>query len=445
MGNRIASIDILRGIAISGMILCAYIGWNSGLPAWMFHAQTPPPFYTFNPSIPGITWVDIVFPLFLFTMGAAFPLAYGKKLENGTSNLKIFGVLVKRWGILTAFALILGNAYAIGESTRPHWQINLYQIGLWTSMFLALVRSKKVINLTGVVLLITALLLQAEWFGISPSKSRSDIIIMILGLNALFGGVIWLFTRNRISTRWLVIGFIAAIKALYTYLPHKPTVSEIGWIFSWEWLQYLIIVLSGSIAGDVILINRQKQNDTDRKDIAASIIAVSAVVVQLWGLYCRHIAIDLAVTITLSCIYLILNRRKSGHAQQIGRTGFILLIVGILFDPIDGGIAKDPCNLSYLFTTAGMAGLLLSFILIMEVRFGYKGKFIGGVGQNPMLAYTVVGFFIMPIMSLTCLFPLISKMADNSIFWGMTQGLLITGIMMGVTYLCTHMKLFWKS
>ena len=41
--NRIASIDLIRGIAIVGMVLCANIGFNSGLPAWMFHAQTPPP------------------------------------------------------------------------------------------------------------------------------------------------------------------------------------------------------------------------------------------------------------------------------------------------------------------------------------------------------------------------------------------------------------------
>lgn len=28
----------------------------------MSHAQTPPPDHIFNPEIPGITWVDLVFP-----------------------------------------------------------------------------------------------------------------------------------------------------------------------------------------------------------------------------------------------------------------------------------------------------------------------------------------------------------------------------------------------
>ncbi len=64
--GRVYSIDALRGLAIIGMVLCSAIGFNSGLPAWMFHAQTPPPTYEFNPSIAGLTWVDLVFPFFIF-------------------------------------------------------------------------------------------------------------------------------------------------------------------------------------------------------------------------------------------------------------------------------------------------------------------------------------------------------------------------------------------
>ncbi len=55
--KRIASIDALRGLAIFGMVFCATIGWNSNLPAWMFHCQVPPPDYVFNPDVRGITWV----------------------------------------------------------------------------------------------------------------------------------------------------------------------------------------------------------------------------------------------------------------------------------------------------------------------------------------------------------------------------------------------------
>ena len=128
MNKRIATIDILRGIAIFGMILCGNIGFNSGLPGWMFHCQTPPPTYAFDPTNVGITWVDLVFPFFLFTMGAAFPLSMRKKLDNGTSKWTIAGNLFRRWLTLTIFALVLGNRYRTGDSTRPDYQIQIFNI-----------------------------------------------------------------------------------------------------------------------------------------------------------------------------------------------------------------------------------------------------------------------------------------------------------------------------
>ena len=129
--KRIITIDILRGITIFAMILCANIGYYSDLPAWMFHGQTPPPTYEFNPDVPGITWVDLVFPFFLFTMGAAFPLAMRRKLESGVSRWEVTGSLFRRWLTLTIFAIVLGNAYTIGSSPRPQVVKGIYALVLW--------------------------------------------------------------------------------------------------------------------------------------------------------------------------------------------------------------------------------------------------------------------------------------------------------------------------
>ncbi|WP_286725644.1 DUF5009 domain-containing protein [Alistipes sp. UBA1686] len=84
MNNRAYAVDILRGLAIVGMVLSGYIAWNPDLPAWLFHAQLPPPSFVFDASVAGITWVDLVFPFFLFSMGAAFPLSLGRRLNRGT-------------------------------------------------------------------------------------------------------------------------------------------------------------------------------------------------------------------------------------------------------------------------------------------------------------------------------------------------------------------------
>ena len=125
--------------------------------------------------------------------------------------------------------------------------------------------------------------------------------------------------------------------------------------------------------------------------------------------------------------------------------GFAMMIVGIALDPVDGGITKDYCNLSYLFTTGGMAALVTSVLLMLEMRFGLSSKFVAGVGQNPMLAYTVTNFLIGPVLSLTGILPLLYSLSPGSQFWGVMQGVLITLAMMAVTYAFTKLKLFWRS
>lgn len=83
MNQRALALDALRGYAIITMVLSATI-ISSILPGWMSHAQTPPPEHIFNPEIPGITWVDLVFPFFLllWELHFLFPSADMQKKEE---------------------------------------------------------------------------------------------------------------------------------------------------------------------------------------------------------------------------------------------------------------------------------------------------------------------------------------------------------------------------
>ena len=456
MKKRISSIDILRGIAIIGMIFCANIGFNSGLPAWMFHAQTPPPTYTFDPSAAGLTWVDLVFPFFLFSMGAAFPFAMRKKFENGATLESTALQLVKRWATLTLFALVIGNtSYTIWSSSRPGWQANIFLIATWVAMFLSLVRTdKKWINISGVALICILAAVLYFWFGITPDKGTSDIIMMILANVALWGGLIWILTRNSLRLRWLVILFIAAVKAAFSYIPELAALEPacLAWLFNPEWLQYLLIALPGSIAGDLIL-NHSRSGKSlagesrvgNRNTLTSAFIAILAVLVQLWGLYLRIVLIDFIATALFALSFFNLVRRDSGVYKTLGLTGFILLLAGIAFDPVDGGITKDYCNLSYLFTTGGMAMLVTAVLVLLEFRFNLRSGFISSIGQNPMVAYTVTSYVIGPVLNLAGVLPLLYSLSDGNQFWGIVQGIILTSMMMGATWLCTKLKLYWKS
>lgn len=454
--KRIATIDILRGITIFAMILCANIGYDSNLPAWMYHCQTPPPTYAFNPDVPGITWVDLVFPFFLFTMGAAFPLAMRKRLENGVSRWSVTGSLFRRWLTLTIFAIVLGNAYANGTSARPAWMVQIFNIMLWGVMFMSLVRlpdekKGRLINNIGMFLLIVMAYVRIDFFGVALSRWNSDIIIMILANIAIWGGLIWMFTKDSLRLRWLVLFFIAGIKAVSSYAPEAlawvPKMGAIGWFFSWAFLQYLVIALAGSIVGDMLLTQSRRNEDVriGNCHIAAGTIALVAALVQLWGLFTRNVLADFIISSVLGAAFVVLTIRRRNIMTDIGYIGFALMLIGIIFDPIDGGITKDHCNLSYMLTTSGMTALTGAFVLALEYRWHIKGRGLSGCGQNPMLAYTVTNFLTGPVLALCGILPWLDKISLGSPFWGVFRGLFITLLMVAVTCFFTKKKLFWRS
>src|SRR5438270_12310689 len=80
---RATAVDALRGLAILGMVLVAVEPLHV-LPAWMYHAQEPPPDHQMDLTRAGLTWPDLVFPLFIFTLGVAIPLAWTRRLERGS-------------------------------------------------------------------------------------------------------------------------------------------------------------------------------------------------------------------------------------------------------------------------------------------------------------------------------------------------------------------------
>ena len=454
--KRIITIDILRGITIFAMILCANIGYYSDLPAWMFHGQTPPPTYAFNPDVAGITWVDLVFPFFLFTMGAAFPLAMRKRLENGASRWSVTGSLFRRWLTLTIFALVLGNAYTIGASPRPAFVKGLFQIILWGVMFMSLVRLKdekkcKLVNNAGMFLMIVMAVLAVDYMGRTLSRWSSDIIIMILANVAIFGGLIWMFTRNSLRLRWLVLLFLIAIKALSSYTPEAlawvPSLGCIGWFFSWGFLQYLIIAIAGSIVGDKLLDHSRsgEKTEIDSWHLVAAGIALAAMLVQLWGLFTRHVLADFIISAVLGIAFVVLTYKRRNIVTWMGYFGFAFMLVGIIFDPIDGGITKDHCNLAYLLTTTGMTALTGAFVLALELKWQIKGRGLSGCGQNPMLAYGVTSFFTGPLLSMLGIGAWLDTISLGSPFWGVIRGLVYTLLMVAITCFFTKKKLFWRS
>ena len=112
MKQRAYALDALRGYAIITMVLSATVVAGI-LPEWMYHAQTPPPTHAYQPEISGLTWVDLVFPFFLFAMGAALPFSIGSRLERGHKWWKVALDVVLRWLQLAFFAIFIQHFYNV--------------------------------------------------------------------------------------------------------------------------------------------------------------------------------------------------------------------------------------------------------------------------------------------------------------------------------------------
>ena len=443
MTGRIRSIDMLRGLSIIGMVLCSSYCWDSDLPAFMFHCQEPPPTYAFDPSVRGITWVDLVFPFFLFSLGAAFPVALGKKLDKGAGKGTVVLGLVRRWITLVLFSLILGNNGRIFASDAPEIVKGILTVAVWLALFASLVRTgRRWINPCGYALLLGLFLLETLTFDISFSLFSTDIIIMIMAWMALLGGLIWLLTRGRPGLRALVFTFVLAVKALASYTPvfeGFDLPAGVSWLLSWNFLQYLLIVIPASFVGDLLL----KQGGDESRPLPA-FIALAAILVQLWGLFTRHLMADFGITVALALAYALLSRKSASKANIVAFAGFAFLIVGIAFDPLDGGIAKDPCNISYLLSSFGMGCLALSALISAENR-GFKGGILSLCGQNPMIAYTIVAGLISPALYACGLLGLLDSLGTGSVFWGLVRGVTVTAIMCLCTAFFTKRNIFWRS
>lgn len=300
MTTRADSIDLLRGLAIVGMVLSGQMLWHGDLPAWLFHAQVPPPDFRFDPSVPGITWVDLVFPFFLFSMGAAFPLALHRRLEQqGESVASIVLGIVQRWALLAFFAIALANLRAGVLAPLPAWVAAVVQLAAWGCFGMLFLRMEKFSpkqnrllhagGLAGLILLMCA----AKWLGgAKVSVHNSDVIILVLANMALFGSLIWLCTRNNLKARLGILALLIAVRlgvqvdgswnqSLWNWTPA-------AWLFRFEYLKYLCIIIPGTIAGECFLQHMQRSSDGNRmpqlrNDTRVAILAALLVVVNLWG------------------------------------------------------------------------------------------------------------------------------------------------------------------
>lgn len=482
--NRSYALDALRGYAILTMILSATIVYGI-LPGWMYHAQTPPPNHIFNPDLPGLTWVDLVFPFFLFSMGAAFPFSIRRKIEKGETKLNAIYEGFKRYFQLVFFAIFTYHlapwALNTSDSSTAYW-FGLLAFALLFPMYMRipLQISSWLRTIVKSVTFLMALGLMI-WVGhkgyCAFNPHFEDIIILIMAHMAGFGTLIYTLTMYRPTIRLLILPFLMAIfmasdvsgsvnAAIYNYAPLSWINAEgstkyfipLDWLFRFEYLKYLFIIIPGSIAGEYLkqsIDNPTKEINTESNfgriiPLYTVLIGVLIIIINLCCLYNRYLFVNLCTNALLLFIGYLILKNKTGTSIDLWKKlftgGAYLILLGLAFEAYQGGIKKDPTTFSYLFLTAGLAFMAL---MVLNIICDYwqcnrSTSFLVMSGQNPMIAYVANGLLIVPILSLLHIMPYFSVFSTNP-WMGFLQGLIFTALALVVTVFFTKIRWLWRT
>ncbi len=467
MIKRNENLDALRGFAILTMVLSGSIAYGDVLPAWMFHAQVPPPNHKFDSSIPGITWVDLVFPFFLFSMGAAIPLSLKKHIENKKSFLFVLWLAVKRFLLLAFFALFSQHMKAWVITDQPSVKEQLLSLLGFVLLFFQFYENKneklksiflctKLISFTVAFFLLRKLPFEG---GKGFDFYHSDIIIMVLANMALFGTIIYYFTAGKPLLRigllpFIMAVFLAAKEPMDGWAKELFQFNSIGglkfdWLYKFYFLKYLFIILPGTLAGEWMMGNKVDGSKIKRNtENLILFIAMVLVIENLYGLFTRLLFLNLIVSFVLcmATLYLLREEAKDNLYKQLVNAGTYLLLLGLFFEAYEGGIKKDSSTYSYYFVTAGLAFFSLLILSVMSKR-----KYISSIvyylslnGKNPMVAYVAGNLLLLPLLHLTNTKQLWDAMNQN-FFMGLMKGVIFTGIVSLITILFVKKKWFWKT
>lgn len=119
---RIDAIDVFRGLTMFFMLWVNSFWSLTEVPHWLRHAVAGEDMLGFS---------DIIFPGFLFIMGASVPFAIENRLAKGDSRLKLIWHIVSRTIALVAMGLLtvnFGDAYGAVQTGIPRGNYALLMV-----------------------------------------------------------------------------------------------------------------------------------------------------------------------------------------------------------------------------------------------------------------------------------------------------------------------------
>jgi heparan-alpha-glucosaminide N-acetyltransferase len=222
---RVVSIDIFRGITMAVMIFVNDLASVGGLTKWTYHMPA---------NVDAMTYVDMVFPAFLFIVGMSLPIAVRQRLRREPSVGRLWPHVTLRSLALLALGLILANV-ELCDSKRMHLSPNLWAllglaggILLWNVYTGVSHRVETILRLTGAALLVFAFAIfrRAVPGGEAWLQFSYPEILGLIGITYFATCLLYIPTRRwRLgSLVWLIVlvAYNSACCAHWIRIDHVP-------------------------------------------------------------------------------------------------------------------------------------------------------------------------------------------------------------------------------
>ncbi|HEY6413499.1 MAG TPA: DUF5009 domain-containing protein [Edaphobacter sp.] len=344
--TRLASIDIFRGLTMIVMIFVNDLDSVHGLPWWTHHAKA---------NIDVMTYVDMVFPFFLFIVGLSMPLAIQQRLKKNPSLPALWLHVAIRSASLVVLGLILANA-ELGDPTRMGIDPNAWALLALAgaSLFLSIYKGSERATKLHYWLRIAGLVLTVAMFAIFRRTTHDGHVAGIDGSYAEILGI---------------IGYTYFAVAIL-YIPTRR------WLWApLAWLAALVTFNAVCTAGGNALIKH--------------------VPLYVWPFHNGSSASIVMAGIVTSVIFLSAHRWQTLRQKiLLGIVfGFSTLTSGWLLTPL--GISKIRATPTWCLYSIGAAVLLFTLLYwICDVKKQTAwASFARPAGANTLLTYLIPDFY----------------------------------------------------
>ena len=399
--ERLASLDIYRGLVIVVMTLVNYLSPVQGVPAWSKH---------WPEALDGYTCVDVVFPAFLFIVGVAIPFALTRRLSRGDSLPALAGKILARSAVLILLGVITVNPHyfkSAGPVSQPWWflLVMLCALAVWnaapagaSAVRLLVRRAFQVAGCIGLVVLLALFRGTGEAGQTTWLHTAYWGMLGMIGWAYLVASLCWLALRNSAAALMGAMGFMLCFYiggrhgvldgAALAWLGHAPKgFPNASFILG----SNPATVMMGVLAGNCLLGPRDAKADRAR---VRFLLAFGA------GLYAA----------------------------------------GMLLRPLHG-INKSDHTESYALVTGGISCSLFALVYwAVDIR-GWRiwNSFLEPLGQNALLAYILPGM----IANAFSIF-------GRDVYWskaglpGELSAVALTAVLLAIMWLLTRARLVMR-